>query len=200
LHQFHLLTFGLVICVNENKLSLLPARALKLFEFIGFNGDREFALSRLEQCAKWPIQSLPPAHYSSDFVPCFTLPVYTTPTIHKPVADLFLLTYHVVISSQVPLPDVDLIRARGILDGILKERPNSFLFLALHARLLQTEARLDEAEEEYARVITIQKDWRQLVHACLYDIGIIRCMQSKWAEAAESYGMYWCFMDRDIVS
>lgn len=126
-------------------------------------GDREFALSRMIQVAQWPSEKIPP-HYSADFVPCFRWPESNIFTIHKPIADLHLLTYHVVTSSLVPLPDVDLVLARSQLEVILKQRPNSFLFRALHARLMQTEARLVEAEKEYMEVMAIQKDWKQLVH------------------------------------
>lgn len=37
------------------------------------------------------------------------------------------------------------------------------------------------------KVLRIQKDWRQLVHVCLWDLGICRLSQGKWKEAEECY-------------
>lgn len=159
-------------------------------EFIGFNGDREFALSRLEACARWPkTETAESRVVSSETKECFSLPGSKSKngTLHKPVADIVLLCYHVVISSLVPLPDCNLPLASRMLEDILLARPNSFIFLALHARMLQTQAKLEEAEKEYERAIEIQKDWRQLVHFCLWDVGIIQSMRGKFKEAADSY-------------
>lgn len=34
-------------------LSLMPSKILKIFELIGFSGDRDFAIERLETCGRW---------------------------------------------------------------------------------------------------------------------------------------------------
>ncbi|KAJ3395829.1 hypothetical protein HDU92_004842 [Lobulomyces angularis] len=170
-------------------LSLLPAKALKLFELIGFSGDREFALSRLEISARWPLDSNKSRLVPNDFKPCFPMPAKKSECggLRKPMSDLILLAYHLVLSSMICLPDCNLPLAELQLEEILSKRSNSFIFLALKARMLQTKGLPAESEAQYLRVMNIQKDWTQLIHMCLWDLGNLRAIQGKWKEASDAY-------------
>ncbi|KAJ3079029.1 hypothetical protein HK102_004071 [Quaeritorhiza haematococci] len=190
-------------------LSMLPGKVLKLFEMIGFTGDRKFALDRLETGARWPEMPMPMrggpgglggiassttatqlqknnSRKSKEFV-LFPMPKATSTSggVRKFLCDLTLMGYHVMLSHMIPLPDADLPRARTMLTNTLRERPKSFIFLALRARLLMTEGKPREAEKEFDKVLGINKDWRQLVHACIWDMSLCRASLGSWKAAAE---------------
>ena len=52
---------------------------------------------------------------------------------------------------------------------------------------METEGNPVEAEKEYMKVMNIQKDWRQLIHVCLWDLGVIRFILGKYTESEEVY-------------
>ncbi|KAJ3069191.1 hypothetical protein HDU99_002999, partial [Rhizoclosmatium hyalinum] len=46
-----------------------------------------------------------------------------------------------------------------------------------------------EAELEYNIVISLQQDYKQLYHACLWDMGLCRMAQQKWSSAHDGYAI-----------
>ncbi|KAI8828958.1 outer membrane protein Iml2/Tetratricopeptide repeat protein 39, partial [Chytriomyces cf. hyalinus JEL632] len=145
-------------------LSFLPAKIIKVFEIMGFAGDRDIALDRLSTSAE-----------------CGGL--------RKSFSELILFSYHIILASLNPLPDTNLPLATAKLDACLANRSQSFIYRALKARMLETQARPKEAEAEYAAVVALQRDYQQLYHACLWDMGMCRMAQMKWAEAFEGYSV-----------
>ncbi|TPX54100.1 hypothetical protein CcCBS67573_g09618 [Chytriomyces confervae] len=175
-------------------LSFLPAKIIKVFEIMGFAGDRDIALDRLSTSAEWSFTPsiFVTANSKSKFRRCFPTPHDRTGTsggLRKSFSELILFSYHIILASLNPLPDTNLPLASAKLDACLANRSESFIYRALKARMLETQARPKEAEAEYAAVVALQRDYQQLYHACLWDMGICRMAQMKWAEAFEGYSV-----------
>ncbi|KAI8614385.1 hypothetical protein BC830DRAFT_1065560 [Chytriomyces sp. MP71] len=173
-------------------LSFLPPKVIKVFEMIGFIGDRDIALDRLSTAADWPFT--PSIFVSSNtkhkFKRCFPTPHNHTGVsggLRKSFSELILLAYHIVLASLNPLPDCNLPLASAKLDACLAQRQESFIYRALRARMLETQAHPEEAEAEYSAVIALQRDYQQLYHACLWDMGLCRMAQLKWEAASKGY-------------
>lgn len=174
-------------------LSMMPSKLLKLFEFIGFSGNRQFSMSCLETGAKWP---------KRDTSMCYPEPKKGVPLdkITVPfkvndgmagnrafLSDLCLLSYHIIFSSMIQLPDSNMPLAGTMVEIQLKKYPSSFIFLALKARLEQSKCNPDLAEIQYIKVIEQQRDWRNLTHVSYWDLGFCQASQGKWEEAAQSF-------------
>lgn len=71
-------------------LSLLPSTVLKLMEVFGFTGDREYALRTLMRGGQWTTGSKTPGMSPAK------------EGIRRQVADMVLLTHHLVIASYLP--------------------------------------------------------------------------------------------------
>ncbi|KAI8825790.1 outer membrane protein Iml2/Tetratricopeptide repeat protein 39, partial [Fimicolochytrium jonesii] len=159
-------------------LSMMPAKVLRLFELIGFSGDRDFGLSRLEIGGEWPIRNR---------AGIYDHKVKPAARVRKALCDLVLLGYHIILSSLVQLPDCDMDFAKQILAYNLERHPNSFIFLAMRARVAQTEGNPAQAISEYKRVIEIQNEWRQLVHLCIWDSATCYGALGNWSDAHDMH-------------
>ncbi|EGF80180.1 hypothetical protein BATDEDRAFT_11444, partial [Batrachochytrium dendrobatidis JAM81] len=150
-------TFNLV-------LSVLPARLINLFEMIGFSGNRQFGMRCLELDGKQAVTG-----------------------VRSFLCDLSLHMYHIVLSSMIQMPGCNVPLSRQVLTLNLQNHPDSFLYLTLQARLLQSEAKPDQAIIKLNRVIDIQNDWRQLAHICFWDLGMCHAALGNWKQASECY-------------
>jgi hypothetical protein len=174
-------------------LSMMPSKLLRLFEFMGFSGNRQFSISCLETGAKWP---------KRDNSKCYPEPKKGVPLDKTIVpfkvkdgmagnraflSDLCLLSYHIIFSSMIQLPDSNLPLAGTMIEIQLKKYPESFIFLVLKARLEQSKCNPDLAETQYIKVIDKQRDWRNLTHISFWDLGFCQAAQGKWEEAAASF-------------
>ncbi|KAJ3276315.1 hypothetical protein HK104_003670 [Borealophlyctis nickersoniae] len=202
-------------------LSMLPAKVLRLFEMIGFSGDRALGLSRLEIGGKWPVHNHwtgdrkggnekgksanAPRKRSSfvgknaadssdkDAVTSSALPFAMPNTgsktggLRKPLCDLVLLAYHIIISSQVQVPDCDIPFAKEILAASLKQHPNGFIYLTLRGRLLQDECQAADAIAQYTRAMNMEKEWRNLVHVCVWEMGTCNGAMGRFEQAHACY-------------
>ncbi|KAJ3126365.1 hypothetical protein HK100_010291 [Physocladia obscura] len=176
-------------------LSFLPEKIIKVFELIGFQGDRDIALDRLSTAAEWPftpsifVTGNPKSQ--AKFKSCFPTPPHkaggASGGLRKPFSELALFSYHIILASLNPLPDCNLPLASMHLSKCLENRNQSFIYRALRARMLETEAKPYLAEIEYTIVISLQKDYHQLYHACLWDMGICQMAQGKWSMAYDGY-------------
>jgi hypothetical protein len=96
-------------------LSLLPARVLKVAEVFGYAGDRTVALETLMSAGGWTPGKPTPA-YNED-----------NEGIRRPICDMILLSYHLVISTLMPVTGVDIETAKNILNYNTKRYPNGEL-------------------------------------------------------------------------
>ncbi|KAJ3035838.1 hypothetical protein HDV00_003373 [Rhizophlyctis rosea] len=199
--------------------SMVPPRVLRVFEMIGFSGDRAFGLSRLQLGGGWSgtegIED-PPASQSTKPKKkgnkAATVPQRSTETdaawaaflsppsspdaedsptppggLRKPLCNLVLLTYHIILSSQIQLPDCNLPFSHRVLHSELLHHPDSFIFLTYQGRLLQTQRDPLSAISQYKRVMAMQKEWKQLSHVCLWDMGLCYLALGMFGEAAGCY-------------
>jgi hypothetical protein len=179
-------------------LSMLPDRLIRLIEFIGMGGNRGFAMSCLETGAKWTRRDLsviypPPASKKDGDKKKWTVPFELPPSTSESgglrvfLNELNLLFYHIIVSGLIQIPDTDLPLASCHLQQKLEKFPESFIFLALKARLEESLCHPLKADQEFTKVIGIQKDWRNLVHICIWDLGYCKMAQGHWVEAAECF-------------
>ncbi|KAJ3319182.1 hypothetical protein HDV06_006622 [Boothiomyces sp. JEL0866] len=173
-------------------LSMLPAKLLRVFEFIGFGGNRDLGLKCLELGAQWP-QKVPPPHtYTGNkkvAISLFSeeLPPETEPGTRRFMCDLVLLSYHVVISTMMQLHGCNLPLAASMISRNIQQHPNSFMYLIIKGKQLQCERNLAEASDVFNRVVGIQSDWRPLAHICFWELGICQAGLGNWAKAANYF-------------
>lgn len=150
-------------------LSMLPASVMKVAEFIGFTSDRARGLEVLESVGGWNDTNA------------------DNEGLRRPLCDMVLIVYHVILSKLIPLSGVDIPFAENILNDCLQRYPRGVFFLYFNGRLLVVKKLIDKATEQFKQAIDIQKDWKQLQHMCFWELGIIYIMQEKWQEAYDTY-------------
>nr|XP_057921547.1 tetratricopeptide repeat protein 39B-like isoform X2 [Doryrhamphus excisus]XP_057921548.1 tetratricopeptide repeat protein 39B-like isoform X2 [Doryrhamphus excisus] len=139
-------------------LSLLPARVLKLMEFLGFSGDRELGLSELRAGA------------SSD-------------SLRSILSTLTLLMYHLYISVILGSGDVDLSEAEALLEPFAKRFPNGALIVFYSARIALLKGNITLAQEKFHACIAAQQEWRQIHHLCYWELMWAYSFEQNWREA-----------------
>ncbi|KAH6575544.1 hypothetical protein BASA60_004984 [Batrachochytrium salamandrivorans] len=197
-------------------MSVLPAKLTSIFEMIGFDGNREFGTRCLELGANWPENNSQSPISANGGTEKGTKSLGASNTLSKKstgknkkancaiafrfpngkpavtgvrtfLCDLSLHMYHIVLSSMIQMPGCNVPLSRRVLADNLKIYPDSFLYLVLQSRLMQSESRPDLAIIQLNRVIEMQKDWRQLAHICYWDLGMSYAALGKWKEASDCY-------------
>ncbi|KAG0662948.1 hypothetical protein C6P46_003036 [Rhodotorula mucilaginosa] len=156
-------------------LSLLPSTVLKIVEVFGFSGDREAALRMLMKPGGWKAGAETPAITEAE------------QGIRRPIADLVLLMYHLVIANYLPVGGVDIATASVILHYNLDKYPNGIFFLYYAGRLRSTETQLEEATTCFRRAIDAQREYKQLGHICYWDLGLAALAQGDWSHGYEYF-------------
>ncbi|KAI8051415.1 uncharacterized protein B0P05DRAFT_518625 [Gilbertella persicaria] len=146
-------------------LSMLPASVIKVAEFVGFSSDRDHGLQVLESASRDEDQH----------------------GLRRPLCDMVLISYHIVLSQMIPLSKVNGPFAESVLHRCLKDYPRGVFFLYFNGRLMVSKRLLDEAEEQYQKAIETQKDWKQLHHMCFWELGPIYMMRQQWQKAFDIY-------------
>jgi hypothetical protein len=182
-------------------LSILPQKVLRIFEFIGFSGQREFGMKCLALGGNWPFEEL-----SSPIPPSATIgkklkvktainffseeiPVEPGCGTRKFICEVMLHLYHVIISSMIQLPAMNIPLATKMIDRNISQHPDSFLFLLVRAKISQAMREQERAVLELNMIINVQKDWRQLSHVCFWELGVSHTALGEYEKAAEYYGI-----------
>ena len=175
-------------------LSILPAKLLRLFEIIGFGGNRDFGLECLCLGAGWPTEKLKnndplaklkikkAVNFFSD-----SFPQEEKPGTRRFICDLALSLYHVLLSTMVRLPGCDFPLASKQIGQNLTANPNSFIYLIFGAKVSQAKRETLDAIEKFQMVIEKQKDWRQLSHICFWDLGLCYAACGEWIKASDCF-------------
>ncbi|CAH8536769.1 unnamed protein product [Schistosoma turkestanicum] len=148
-------------------ISMLPRRVLKLLEFVGFSGDRQFGLEQLR------------------------LGAGMQDSLRGPLCSLLLLAYDLyathmlgdsVVSVSSEQPE-HLKEARELLAHWCVVYPNSAIFLLLAGRLEEISGNLHEAITLFQRSIDSQSDWIHYHHLCYWELIWCYALQADWQKA-----------------
>ncbi|KOX73995.1 Tetratricopeptide repeat protein 39B [Melipona quadrifasciata] len=141
-------------------ISLLPAKIIKLLEFIGFSGDKEYGLSELE------------AGYRE------------RRGLRHVLCSMFLLAYNLIISFVLSHTDGDLEWCEKVLTEELSLYPNGVWFLFFKGRLELARGNFEKSLEWYTRSWKSQDLWPQFHHICFWELMWAHCSLQQWDLAA----------------
>jgi len=145
-------------------LSLFPAKIMKLFEFVGFNTNRDTGLKLLEAGG---------ALHGS---------------LRGPLCDLSLLVFHSFLGGTFQLPDCDLGKAEVILKKDLQQFPNGAIFLFFEGKINQGKKLIRASIDSYSKAIKAEVVWKQLHHICYWENTWNHALLLEWEKAADFAG------------
>ncbi|XP_063042670.1 tetratricopeptide repeat protein 39B-like [Engraulis encrasicolus] len=139
-------------------LSLLPARILRLLEFIGFSGNREFGLSQLREGAQ--------SH-----------------SLRAILSALTLLFYHTYVCLILGTGEGNLVEAEALLHPYVEKFPKGSLILFYTARIATLRGHFEKAQQKFQECISAQQQWRQIHHLCYWELMWCHSYQQQWTQA-----------------
>ncbi|XP_059110468.1 tetratricopeptide repeat protein 39B [Peromyscus eremicus] len=139
-------------------LSLLPARIIRLLEFIGFSGNRDLGLLQLREGASGT-------------------------SMRSPLCCLTILAFHTYISLILGTGEVNVVEAESLLAPFLQQFPNGSLILFYHARIELLKGNVEKAQETFRKCISVQEEWKQFHHLCYWELMWIYIYQQNWMQA-----------------
>ncbi|KAL4618182.1 tetratricopeptide repeat protein 39B-like [Arapaima gigas] len=139
-------------------LSLLPARILRLLEFIGFSGNREFGLSQLREGA-------------------------ASHSLRSILSALTLLLYHTYVTLILGTGEGNLVEAEALLEPYLERFPNGSIILFYAARIAVLRGNFEKAQVKFQECIAAQHEWKQIHHLCYWELMWLHSFQQQWLEA-----------------
>uniref|UniRef100_A0A8C9TAP4 Tetratricopeptide repeat protein 39A-like n=2 Tax=Scleropages formosus TaxID=113540 RepID=A0A8C9TAP4_SCLFO len=134
-------------------LSLFPARILRLLEFAGFSGDKEYGLSQLHEGA-------------------------TTLNLRSMLCVLLLLCYHTFLSFILGTGEGDVADAEKLLKPFRVRYPHVFFFFSLPVTPL-----LDQAVALFEDGCKAQQAWKQFHHMCYWELMWCFTIKRAWKMA-----------------
>ncbi|WFD27207.1 hypothetical protein MNAN1_002203 [Malassezia nana] len=155
-------------------LGLLPVKVLKIMEVFGYEGSVPVGLGLLQRAAGWSSTALPARQQDTE-------------GIRSPICDMTLLVYHLVVSTFLPVPGVDITFAEKVLNYHLQRYPEGVFFLYFHGRLYSTQALSTKAIQCFEQARDVQEEYVQLKHICYWDMALCHLSLNQWSDA------YHCF-------
>ncbi|XP_037396814.1 tetratricopeptide repeat protein 39B isoform X1 [Pygocentrus nattereri] len=139
-------------------LSLLPARILRLLEFIGFSGNREFGLAQLREGA-------------------------ASHSLRAILSALTLLFYHTYVCLILGTGEGNLVEAEALLEPYLDRFPKGSIILFYSARIAVLRGHFEKAQVKFVECINAQQQWKQIHHLCYWELMWCHSFQQQWREA-----------------
>uniref|UniRef100_A0A8C3VR30 Tetratricopeptide repeat protein 39B n=1 Tax=Catagonus wagneri TaxID=51154 RepID=A0A8C3VR30_9CETA len=141
-------------------LSLLPARIIRLLEFIGFSGNRELGIQQLREGALGK-------------------------TMRSPLCCLTILAFHTYISLILGTGEVNIVEAESLLEPYLQQFPN----VCLEIQAQEIFRKCISVQEEWKQfhhlcywelmwIFVFQQNWMEA-----YYYSDLLCKESKWSKA-----------------
>ncbi|KAI1314959.1 hypothetical protein EDD11_001443 [Mortierella claussenii] len=171
----HLVT-GLIFAASlfNIVISFMPEIIIKLLQFVGFPSDRDWGLALLNTAGQWD-----PHHVGVESAIEFQgrLSSHTNDGMRRQICDLAPIAIHLIAASFLPFRHVDFAFAEQINNYNLHKYPDSMFFKFLKARHAQVNTRLEDAIQ-IQESIEVQKEWRNLTHACVFEQLMCAMMES----------------------
>ncbi|XP_053318562.1 tetratricopeptide repeat protein 39A-like [Spea bombifrons] len=139
-------------------LSLFPPRILRLLEFAGFSGDKEFGLSQLNECAM--------SH-----------------NLRSLLCTMLLLCYHTFLSFILGTGEDNFLEAESILQPYQTRYPKSAIFLFFAGRIEEIKGNIDEAVRWFEVGCSAQQTWKQFHHMCYWELMWCFAYKGMWKVA-----------------
>ncbi|XP_020793378.1 tetratricopeptide repeat protein 39A isoform X1 [Boleophthalmus pectinirostris] len=126
-------------------LSLFPPRILKLLEFAGFSGDKEFGLSLLKAGA-------------------------TGMNLRSMLCALLLLCYYTFLTIILGTGEGEVTEAVELLKPFRLRYPQGAIFLFFAGRTEEIKGNIDEAVALFEDGCKAQQAWKQFHHMCYWEL------------------------------
>nr|XP_056700756.1 tetratricopeptide repeat protein 39A [Euleptes europaea] len=139
-------------------LSILPARILRLLEFVGFSGNKEDGLRQLQEGA---------SAYSFRSVLCTML----------------LLCYHTFMTFVLGIGKGNAEEAEKLLKPYLARYPKGAIFLFFAGRIEAIRGNIDGAISKFEECCEAQQHWKQFHHMCYWELMWCFTYKRQWKMA-----------------
>ncbi|XP_029473733.1 tetratricopeptide repeat protein 39A isoform X2 [Rhinatrema bivittatum] len=139
-------------------LSMLPTRILRLLEFVGFSGNKEYGLAQLQEGASL---------HSFRAVLCTML----------------LLCYHTFLSFVLGTGMGNIEEAEELLQPYLKRYPKGAIFLFFAGRIEEIKGNIDTAISRFEECCEAQQHWKQFHHMCYWELMWCFTYKRQWKMA-----------------
>ncbi|XP_041633807.1 tetratricopeptide repeat protein 39A isoform X2 [Cheilinus undulatus] len=126
-------------------LSLFPPRILKLLEFAGFSGDKEYGLSLLRDGA-------------------------TGMNLRSMLCALLLLCYYTFLTFILGTGEGEVAEAESLLVPFRLRYPRGAIFLFFAGRIEAIKGNIDEAVALFEEGCKAQQAWKQFHHMCYWEL------------------------------
>ncbi|XP_019749068.1 tetratricopeptide repeat protein 39A isoform X1 [Hippocampus comes] len=126
-------------------LSLFPPRILKLLEFAGFSGDKDYGLSLLDDGA-------------------------TAPNLRSMLCVLLLLCYYTFLTFILGTGEGHVAEAERLLKIFRLRYPRGAIFLFFAGRAEEMKGNIDEAVALFEDGCKAQQAWKQFHHMCYWEL------------------------------
>ncbi|XP_007432167.1 tetratricopeptide repeat protein 39A-like isoform X1 [Python bivittatus] len=139
-------------------LSLFPPRILRLLEFAGFSGDKDYGLQKLHQGA-------------------------TTPNLRALLCTMLLLCYYTFLTFILGIGEDDFTEAEALLKPYLSRYPQSAIFLFFAGRIEEIKGNVNEAIKKFEEGCSAQQAWKQFHHMCYWELMWCFAYKGMWKMA-----------------
>ncbi|XP_030634780.1 tetratricopeptide repeat protein 39A-like [Chanos chanos] len=139
-------------------LSMLPARILRLLEFVGFSGDKNYGLSQLHEGAEGL-------------------------SLRSILCVLLLLCYHTFLSFILGTGEGSLADAEELLKPLQQRYPRSAIFLFFAGRMEQIKGNIDQAVDRFEEGCKVQQVWPQFHHMSYWELMWCFTLKRAWKMA-----------------
>ncbi|KAE8610161.1 hypothetical protein XENTR_v10012037 [Xenopus tropicalis] len=126
-------------------ISMLPTRILRLLEFVGFSGNKDYGLSQLQEGT-------------------------TVHSFRALLCTLLLLCYHTFLRFVLGTGSGNIEEAEKLLEPYLKRYPKGAIFLFFAGRIEEIKGNIDEAISRFEECCESQQNWKQFHHMCYWQL------------------------------